>query len=170
GELDLTYDVSDGTTSTSTGGTITVTEVNDAPDIVEETNFTLEEDGSITITEEQLLENASDIDGDELSVENLNINGGELTDNGDGTWTFEPDDNFNGELDLTYDVSDGTTSTSTGGTITVTEVNDAPDISEETNFTLEEDGSILITEEQLLENASDIDGDELSVENLNING
>ncbi|GAL23572.1 T1SS secreted agglutinin RTX [Vibrio maritimus] len=68
-----------------------------------------EEDNSITFTDEDLLANASDIEGDELSIYNVSYNGdnGELTDNGDGTYTFVPNENFNGDVGLSFGVSDG---------------------------------------------------------------
>ncbi|GGF70088.1 hypothetical protein GCM10011332_25120 [Terasakiella brassicae] len=170
GSIDLTYDVSDGTTTTQAGGTIEVAAVNDAAVVSEDTSFAMNEDGTITISESQLLANASDVDGDNLSVQNLAANGGTLTDNGDGTWTFEPADDFNGSIDLTYDVSDGTTTTAAGGTIEVAAVNDAAVVSEDTSFAMNEDGTITISESQLLANASDVDGDNLSVQNLAANG
>ncbi|MFA0728331.1 cadherin-like domain-containing protein, partial [Vibrio sp. 10N.222.48.A4] len=54
--------------------------------------YTIEEDGSLTFTDEQLLAGASDIDGDELSVADVSYTGAEgvFTDNGDGTYTFAP--------------------------------------------------------------------------------
>ncbi|WP_417820356.1 cadherin-like domain-containing protein [Terasakiella sp.] len=170
GSIDLSYDVSDGTTTTAAGGTIEVAAVNDAAVVSEDTSFAMNEDGTITISEDQLLANASDVDGDTLSVQNLSADGGTLTDNGDGTWTFEPADDFNGSIDLSYDVSDGTTTTAAGGTIEVAAVNDAAVVSEDTSFTMNEDGSITISEDQLLANASDVDGDNLSVQNLSADG
>ncbi|NVK18792.1 MAG: cadherin-like domain-containing protein, partial [Methylocystaceae bacterium] len=73
--------------------------------------------------------NASDVDGDDLSVSNVAADGGTLTDNGDGTWTFEPADDFSGNIDLSYDVSDGTETVQAGGSITVEAVADGPTIS-----------------------------------------
>ena len=51
------------------------------------------EDTALTITEAQLLEYATDVDGDDLHVENLRVregfeHDGTLIDNGDDTWTF----------------------------------------------------------------------------------
>merc|ERR1711879_1004239 len=157
GEVNLSYDVSDGTTTTATTGTIEVAEVNDAADVSAPTSFNMNEDGTITISEDSLLANASDVDGDTLSVQNLSADGGTLTDNGDGTWSFTPDENFNGEVNLSYDVSDGTTTTATTGTIEVAEVNDAADVSAPTSFSMNEDGTITISEDSLLANASDVD-------------
>ncbi|UXA00085.1 cadherin-like domain-containing protein [Vibrio splendidus] len=53
--------------------------------------------------------NASDIDGDDLIASNLELaSGGSVIDNGDGSFTVTPTADFNGDLALTFDVSDGT--------------------------------------------------------------
>ncbi|MEZ9371014.1 cadherin-like domain-containing protein, partial [Shewanella sp. 10N.286.51.B2] len=82
---DLRFDVSDGTTTVATGVDLTVNPVNDAA-VAPDVEFTMNEDGIIIITDEQLLANASDIDGDNLSVDTVTYSGtdGVLTDNGDG--------------------------------------------------------------------------------------
>ncbi|NVJ93731.1 MAG: tandem-95 repeat protein, partial [Methylocystaceae bacterium] len=129
GEVNLSYDVSDGTTTTAATGTIEVAEVNDAADVSAPTSFSMNEDGTITISEDSLLANASDVDGDTLSVQNFSADGGTLTDNGDGTWTFEPADDFSGDINLSYDVSDGTDTVATTGTVSVEGVADAPTLS-----------------------------------------
>tara|TARA_R110000824_G_scaffold2973_2_gene13633 strand:- start:1653 stop:7058 length:5406 start_codon:yes stop_codon:yes gene_type:complete len=90
--------------------------------------FTTVEDNAKVLTEEELLQNARDEDGDTLHVTNLAISGGNGTvqNNGNGTWTVTPDDDFNGTLTVTYDVSDGQVATSTYAEIVVTTDNDAP--------------------------------------------
>ncbi|PCJ82089.1 MAG: hypothetical protein COA52_20380, partial [Hyphomicrobiales bacterium] len=170
GTINLSYDVNDGTTNTATTGTVNVSAVNDAADVSGPTSFATSEDTGIVISEAQLLANASDVDGDTLSVQNLSADGGTLTDNGDGTWSFAPDADFNGTINLSYDVNDGTTNTATTGTVNVSAVNDAADVSGPTSFTTSEDTGIVISEAQLLANASDVDGDTLSVQNLSADG
>lgn len=88
----------------------------------------VDEDHSLTITEADLLANATDADGQTLHVTCLEIaNGcGTLTYNDDGTWTFTPAANFNGAVSFTYKVSDGVTSVTAGATLDVTPVNDLP--------------------------------------------
>lgn len=55
-----------------------------------------------------LLAGFSDADGDMLLVTNLNADqGGSLTGNGDGTWTFTPEAGFSGPVELSYLVEDG---------------------------------------------------------------
>ncbi|HFQ5220678.1 TPA: VCBS domain-containing protein, partial [Vibrio vulnificus] len=66
------------------------------------------EDQPVTIKASDLLTHASDVDGsDVLHVTNLQATHGSLNDNKDGTYTFTPDKDFNGEIRLTYDVVDG---------------------------------------------------------------
>ena len=66
------------------------------------------EDQPVTIKASDLLTHASDVDSsDVLHVANLQATHGSLTDNKDGTYTFTPDKDFNGEIRLTYDVVDG---------------------------------------------------------------
>ncbi|NAZ98767.1 cadherin-like domain-containing protein, partial [Vibrio toranzoniae] len=82
-------------------------------------------DNSITISDEQLLANSSDIEGD-VAVDSVTYTGadGVFEDNGDGTYTFSPNANFNGEVSLDVVVTDeeGATEATTAG-ITVLEVN-----------------------------------------------
>ncbi|MDC5819194.1 VCBS domain-containing protein [Vibrio europaeus] len=66
------------------------------------------EDQPLTIKASDLLTHASDVDSsDVLHVTNLQATHGHLVDNKDGTYTFTPDKDFNGEIRLTYDVVDG---------------------------------------------------------------
>ncbi|MCL9777639.1 tandem-95 repeat protein, partial [Vibrio methylphosphonaticus] len=102
-------DLSDGTDTVVATADLTVNPVNDAA-VVEDVGYTIQEDGSLTFTDDQLLAGASDIDGDDLSVADVSYSGtdGVFTDNGDGSYTFSPNENFNGEVDLSFSVSDGT--------------------------------------------------------------
>lgn len=58
------------------------------------------------ISQVDLLKGFSDKDGDELEVSNLKATNGTLTDNNDGTWTFNPKKDFSGTVNLTYNVID----------------------------------------------------------------
>ncbi|MGR5503092.1 tandem-95 repeat protein, partial [Vibrio sp. DNB22_10_4] len=159
GDVNLSFDVSDGDQIVSTNLDLTVNPVNDAA-VVEDVGYTIQEDGSLTFTDEQLLAGASDIDGDDLSIESVTYNGAEgvFTDNGDGTYTFAPNENFNGEVDLLFEVSDGTEVTPANIDITVTEVNDLP-VAGSTTYSVDEDNILTFTNEQLLANSSDVEGD-----------
>ncbi|MCZ8486865.1 cadherin-like domain-containing protein [Vibrio lentus] len=46
---------------------------------------------------------------DDLTASNLSAgDNASVVDNGDGTFTVTPDANFNGDIDLSFDISDGT--------------------------------------------------------------
>ena len=107
GDIDLNFDITDGDATLQATADLTVNPVNDLP-TVGEPQFVTQEDTSFTFTEEQLLQNAGDIDGDNLSVENVASDSGSLVDNGDGTYTFAPNENFDGNVNVTFDVNDGT--------------------------------------------------------------
>lgn len=160
----FTYYVSDGQGGFDEAtATIEITGVNDAPEVDGIVSFEMDENGAIQITEAQLLEMASDVDNPEdLEVLNLVVNGGDgtLTDNGDGTWSFEPTADFFGEINLSYDVSDGIDSTSASATITVNEVAaPQPTATDDTIITNIVDGSdITIQSDWLVANDEPIEG------------
>ncbi|EPF1749667.1 tandem-95 repeat protein [Vibrio alginolyticus] len=170
GNVDLTFDVSDGTDVVAANIDLKVEFVNDAPEaapIVAD----VDEDGSILVTQEMLLENASDQDGDDLYATALETNdpNASIVDNGDGTFTVTPSENFNGDIAFTYEVSDGELSVANEMTLTVNPVNDIPIVAPGM-YQIEEDGSILFTQEDLLSGAIDIDGDDLTVTSINYSG
>ncbi len=110
---------------------------------------------------------------DELSIESVSYSGsdGMLIDNGDGTWRFTPNEHFNGDVDLQITVTDGSLSNTAAATLSVTPVNDAPDVSGPVNVTTPEAVStVVVTEALLLSNTGDVDGDTLSVQDVSING
>lgn len=127
----------------------------------------MNEDGSITITANQLLANAHDVDGDILSITNLSADSGTVADNGDGSWTYTPVADFNGAVEFAYEVSDGTESVPTSAALEVLPVNDAPEVSGPVSLgSIPAATTLLITSEQLLRLAHDVDGDMLSISNL----
>ncbi|CAN5276996.1 hypothetical protein BH11PSE4_BH11PSE4_16710 [soil metagenome] len=102
--------------------------INHAPQTNAVTLVAVAEDSPRTLTEAELLAQASDVDGQTLHVQNLRIasGGGTLCDNGDGTWTYTPASNYNGPVKFSYDVSDGIASIANTASLAVTPVNDAP--------------------------------------------
>ena len=86
------------------------------------------------------------------------VSEGVLTHNQDGSVTFSPNENFNGEiaLDVVVVDDDGATASTTAG-IDVIAVNDLP-IAGDTAYTVEEDGTLYFSESQLLANSSDVEG------------
>jgi len=121
------YEVSDGNGGTDTATvTVTVTGVNDAPDAVDDTAET-NEDETVTI---QVLDNDTDVDGDDLSITSFEVvSGGGSVSESNGDLVYVPADDYSGEATLSYTMSDshGATDTATV-TVTVNAVNDAPEI------------------------------------------
>jgi hypothetical protein len=164
GALDISYDAIYGQYVSPEILGVNVSAINDAA-TVETTLATMNEDGTLTITQSMLLEGSADVDGDSLSAVNLTTNQGTLTDNGDGTWSFAPAADFNGSVDFSYDVSDGTTTAANTLGVTVAAVNDAATV-ETTSAAMNEDGTLTITQSMLLQGSADVDGDSLTAVNL----
>ncbi len=84
--------------------------------------------------------------------------------NGDGTFTYTPADNYNGADSFTYTVTDGNGQTSTATVnFKVNSVNDGPTAIGD-SITVVEDNSI--TTGNLLANDTDTDGDALVVKSV----
>ncbi len=143
----FTYEISDGNGGTDTATvTVTIDGVNDDPTAADDggAGFTTDEDNGFTTG--NVLDNDSDVDAsDSLSVESIDASGtlGLVTDNGDGTFDYDPNGQFEDLADgetatdsFTYTVSDGNGGTSTA-TVTIT-INGAD---EERNVIEGEDGN-----------------------------
>jgi len=169
-DITLSYKVSDGVKTTNATAVVSVTAVNDTPTVSSAVNLSGTEDTELTITQAQLLANASDVEGDNLSVENLSVASGTLVNNEDNTWTYSPVANSTDDVTFSYNVSDGNSSVATSATASFTSVNDNPVTSRSTFLSGTEDTELTITQVQLLANASDVDGDTLSVQNLSADG
>ncbi|MBD2565199.1 MULTISPECIES: Ig-like domain-containing protein [Nostoc] len=145
--------------------TITITGVNDAPTgSPTATLSNTPEDTAINIIAADLLTGFTDVDAsDILSVANLTATNGALVNNNNGTYTFTPNANFNGTVNLTYDVTDSVaTLTGQTQTFSVTAVNDAPvagDDSASTFFLT----TVNIPVSTLLANDTDVDSTGLSI-------
>jgi ELWxxDGT repeat protein len=148
---------------------LTIVNANDGPTgTATATLATGTEDTPYLIEAAVLLQGFADPDGDTLSVANLTASNGTLVDNGDGTWTYTPQAEFNGVVSLTYDVADGN-----GGSLAaqqsfeIAAVNDVPTGSATADLVDgSEDTPYVITAALLLQDFSDVDGDPLSVANL----
>ena len=113
----------------------------------------------------QLLRNDFDIDGDSLAVVSVqDARNGSVVLNADGTITFTPDANFNGEARFSYTVSDGNGGFDTAVMrVDVAPVNDAPEAFNNRTRGVEDTPVIIDPATQLLRNDFDIDGDSLAV-------
>ncbi|MBR1143698.1 tandem-95 repeat protein [Bradyrhizobium sp. AUGA SZCCT0431] len=134
GGFSVATSVSDGVAPAVTGSkAFTGIALNDAPVAVADTLATIE-DTSITYTIAQLLGNDTDVDNSnaQLSIGSVTSGtGGTAVLNSNGTVTFTPNADFNGQASFSYTVTDGNL-TSTPATVTV---NVAPVASEPTIIT-----------------------------------
>ncbi|EJG0909577.1 tandem-95 repeat protein [Vibrio parahaemolyticus] len=125
GEATITYIVTDGDLTDEANVTVTVTPVNDSPVAVDDTVST-QEDTVVTI---DVLPNDSDVDGDKLSIQSASVPKEQGTvEVVDGKLVFTPTENFNGDAEITYTVTDGELTDEAKVTVTVNPVNDAPTI------------------------------------------
>ncbi|MCL1056738.1 VCBS domain-containing protein [Shewanella gelidimarina] len=126
------------------------------------------EDKPVIIHTKDLLAHASDVDGtDTLAVSHLQATHGALVDNHNGTYTFTPEKDYNGEVQFTYDVKDAHGGiTHTAATTSLHAINDNPDVTPITDSLTED------TDKQhqvnLLGNATDVDGDSLSISQIQV--
>jgi VCBS repeat-containing protein len=144
-----------------------VTAVNDAPVSDADTLMALE-DTTVTFNAKELLGNDTDVDGDNLTIKSVgSATNGTVKLNADGTVTFTPDKDFNGEATFTYIATDGVADTdSTTVKVTVASVNDAPVGVADTTLEATEDTQVTYTATQLLGNDSDVDGDSLIIKSV----
>ena len=156
GEDSFTYTVTDGIETITKTATITVASVNDLP---------VSTDTAITATEDTVatgqLEAATDVDGDDddltYALKDTAANG-TVTVNADGSYSYTPNADFNGEDSFTYTIDDGQGGVITQtANITVASVNDAP-VSEDSVVGVAEN----IVDTGKLAEATDVDGDDLT--------
>ncbi|WP_318499258.1 retention module-containing protein [Photobacterium leiognathi] len=140
--------------------------------VIKGETYTVPEDNKVVLN---LLDNDTSVSGDPLSIHSINgtpligsdqtivIEHGHITITADGTITFIPEPNFNGEVNVDYTVTDGTSEEHGQSTVIVTPVNDAP-VANPDSVTTDEDTSITV---DLTKNDSDVDGDKLTVKEIN---
>ncbi|HHX8287995.1 TPA: tandem-95 repeat protein, partial [Vibrio diabolicus] len=157
----FTYIVTSGGVSESTTVNVDVTPVNDAPVAKDDTAIT-DEDTPVTI---DVLLNDSDVDGDKLSIESASVPKEQGTvEVVDGKLVFTPGENFNGDAEITYTITDGVLTDQAKVTVTVNPVNDAPTIKVDAVESITEDAVNTDTVVATLEVAdSDTPEDQLTV-------
>ncbi|MFB5141397.1 tandem-95 repeat protein [Vibrio diabolicus] len=125
GNATISYTISDGELEDEAQVSVTVNSVNDAPIALNDATIT-EEDTSVTI---DVLPNDTDIDGDALSIESASVPSDQGTvEIVDGKLVFTPAENFNGDAEITYTVTDGTLTDQATVNVTVNAVNDTPEV------------------------------------------
>ncbi len=162
----FTYTANDGTDDSNTATvTITVTAVNDAP-VATDDSYNTNEDTVLTLDAATgVLANDNDVEGDPLTAVLVSdVSSGTLTLNTDGSFTYTPNADFNGQDTFTYTANDGTDNSNTATvTITVGSANDAP-VATDDSYVSDEDTILTVdTASGVLANDNDPDGDTLTV-------
>ena len=83
--------------------TITVNPLNDVP-VARDDVYSTDEDTPVTV--DVLVNDDLGNEPDMVSFDATSVKGGTVTDNGDGTFTYAPDPNFNGSDAFTYTITD----------------------------------------------------------------
>lgn len=166
GDDSFTYKANDGTVdSDEITVNFTVWSVNDVPT----RNYTPTlpdgtEDVDYVVHASDLLGGFSDIENSPLSIINLAVDHGTISDNGDGTYTVRHDGEYNGIVTLSYDVFDGTNAPSTTMQYNLAAVNDAPYGVENARISYAyKNMSLSFTDADLLQFYGDSDGDDVTL-------
>jgi len=158
GQVNLTIFVSDGESSVNTSLVITVTPVNDAPTINPIDDITIVEDSSSSI-----IIYAQDIDSDGLEYDFMTDDPHFDIMIAANMVTISPHLNWFGQGYLTVSASDGQDSAEAGFTITVTPVNDRPELFTILNPTISDTFSTDIANDTLIpfswQQSYDVDSD-----------
>ncbi|WP_157539122.1 Ig-like domain-containing protein, partial [Hydrogenophaga flava] len=181
GVADFGYTISDGTATDTANVHVVIDDVNDPP-VAQDNVVAGSEDSPVSFDPRS---NDTDPDGDPLSITEINGNPittgtpvtlpqGVLSLNTNGTLTFTPNANFNGNgVTFQYTVDDGRGGTDTATvTMNIAPVNDLPVDGDETN-TVTEDTTLTVADNavgDLLNNASDVDGNPLSISGFTVAG
>jgi hypothetical protein len=148
----------DGAATGTTSFSISISLVNASP-VASDDAYTTDEDETLVVADAAngLFANDSDPDGDDLQASIVtNPSDGNLTLNGDGTFTYEPATNFNGSDRFAYRAGDGAGGADTAAVdLTIRAVNDTPAVT--VNDTLSLDEAATITIQQSLLSASDVE-------------
>ena len=159
----FTYRASDGQGGSATGTvSITVNPVNDAPVAVDDA-YTIDEGTSLTAAAPGVLGNDTDVDGDPLTtILATDASHGTLTLNANGSFTYEPDQDFSGTDSFTYRANDGASDSNVATvTINLELVNTAPVVVDD-SYSTREDTTLTVVSPGVLDNDTDVDGDSLS--------
>ncbi|WP_460751671.1 tandem-95 repeat protein, partial [Marinomonas epiphytica] len=161
GYANIEYTLNDGNGGTDTGSITVAINTTNIPPVAADLTVDVDEGSSIVV---DVVASASDLDiGDTLTVTSPVIASGQGSVEIDSNQVvFTPADNFNGEAQINYTVSDGNGGSDTGTiTVRVNPVNEAP-IANDTTGAGDEDTSITL---DVVASATDADGDTLTVSN-----
>ncbi len=158
GQDSFTYTVSDGTTTATATVQVTVSAVNDRPE-VDDFSVTTEEDQSVSI---DVLASAKDVDGDPLTIKSVGTPSNGTARIVNGRVVYTPAANFVGSDRFTYTITDGLLTDNGTISVSVTATNDDPQVKDDRVSTAE-DTPITI---DVMTNDWDLDNDRLTLVSL----
>jgi len=131
---------------------------------------------SIILTADDLIGLAENVEADsddEVKLVHLaDRSQGEIVDNGDGTWTFTPAPGFTGEADIAYVIDkDGVLHDEQTGVVVKEEgtpENAEPEVDSIATTEIAAHSTLSFTDEDMLANLSDAEGDNLSIESVSL--
>jgi len=160
----FTYRANDGTVNSNIATvTLTIVAANNTTPVATGDCYTTNEDTPLMLTAPGLLVNDTDEDGNALTA--LLVAGpshGTLTLNANGSFTYTPNANFNGDDTFTYRANDGTASSNLATvTITVCPINDAP-VANNDSYVTNQNTPLTVTVPGVLANDTDAEGSTLT--------
>lgn len=174
-DVQISFTVSDGNGGiASARALLDVTASANRPPVTGNVDLgSIAEDGTLTFSAAQLLSGSSDTDGDALTITAVTVNPhyGLVTDNGDGTWTFSPSENFHDfDVPLIFAVENGNGDTDTAvALVDVIATPCPPEIDKAEPAAFDEDQTLTFSVEQLLTNTSESQSESLLVTSVTVN-
>ena len=164
----LEYEICDALGACDIGEVfITVTPLNDSPEANDDSS-SVDEDDSVIINvignDNDDLDPLGNIDGTTITI-SIQPTDGDVTVNGNGTITYSPDENFNGEDTFTYQVCDDGNPLprlcdNAEVTVTVNPVNDTPIVNADDDLTAENQAvttDVLANDNDIIDTGGSID-------------
>ncbi|WP_428469470.1 cadherin-like domain-containing protein [Photobacterium minamisatsumaniensis] len=156
GTAEISYSVNDGTETVLQTMTVTVEEAYP--------------ENAVTLTAEALLESWPAEDRESLEVDNVIVDEGQgrIVEEDSETWTFIPEDGWDGDASVSYDVNDGDASVPGLYAFTVEESEQTHE--EASAFTADENGTVTFTDADILTQAGIEDQDSIAINDVSYEG
>lgn len=172
GQFDPSFPFPTGEELITDGYDIYLTKVQSgSPPTATDDSYTTDEDTQLSVAAAGVLDNDSDDDGDPLTASLVSgPANGTVTLNSDGSFTYDPDPDYNGSDSFVYAAEDGNGGSSEATvSLTVNPVNDAPTAADDA-YTGTIGDTLTVAAPGLLENDTDVDGDALTVNTTAVSG
>jgi len=142
------------------------------PPVAVDDGYSVDEDEILSVPTAEIdgvLENDHDPEDDSLTAVLVNdVSSGTLILSSDGSFTYEPEENFHGTDTFTYKANDGQVDSETAATvtITITPVNDRPVAVNDISYSVYEDGTLTVPAPGVLANDEDPDNVDSDVNDI----